>query len=432
MLLFKHFNWPVDLMHISEQTLNQLRENDPDLISLDFSDIYGPGLDEDDIIHLFEALEHNTILKTLSLAGNGLSEETLHALARNTSLISLDLTCCELGDEGLEIILQNQNLRTLILQENGIEENGLRALARNTTLTSLNLEFNQLGNVGARIIAQNTTLESLDLTNNNIENIGAEALTRNNTLKTLILKCNNIDIMGVHALARNKTLTYLDLSCNDFSDSGVTAFVNNTTLRTLIIEWDDAKGPLSNESAITLAKNKTLTTLSLAGQSIGNDGAEALALNTSLTKLNLSYNFIGPAGTSIFARNSTLTSLNLTLNRGSIELVYPWFLENYRLHVLELDISPAQRTQLAEHLTENRRRSRRNEVNALTNAAIILLSIHNLNSDMVRLVMAYLPLGNTVGERILMHTNVVPLIFFSPPAKSNGVRDEQATSAPTL
>ena len=67
-------------------------------------------------------------------------------------------------------------------------------------------------------------------------------------------------------------------------------------------------------TAAALATLNNLTSLNLAGNSIGHEGAAALATLSNLTSLNLRHNSIGDEGAAALATLSNLTSLNLEYN----------------------------------------------------------------------------------------------------------------------
>ena len=92
----------------------------------------------------------------------GGSVAVAQALARNTTLTTLDLGYNRLGEDGGNAVAH--------------------ALERNTTLTNLNLEDNDLGDVFAMAVARalekNTTLTALNLSRNSVGEHGGIAVAR--------------------------------------------------------------------------------------------------------------------------------------------------------------------------------------------------------------------------------------------------------------
>ncbi|MBU6141079.1 MAG: hypothetical protein KGP29_05970, partial [Proteobacteria bacterium] len=244
-----------------EETLKKIRDNDPDLISLD---LCWEQITDAEAQALAGALRDNTTLTSLVLGGSDdITDEGARALAgalqTNTTLKSLDLSGNRITDEGAQALaFQLQN---------------------NKTLTSLNLNFNRITVAGAEALADalqtNTTLTSLHLNVNQVTDTGVQALTRalqtNTTLTSLHLSNNQIRFAGARALAgalrNNRTLTSLDLYGNQITDAGAQAIAD------------------------ALRNNRTLTSLDLYGNQIADAGAQALAGalrdNTTLTSLNL-------------------------------------------------------------------------------------------------------------------------------------------------
>ncbi|KAI8604942.1 hypothetical protein EDD21DRAFT_411569 [Dissophora ornata] len=114
----------------------------------------------------------------------------VNSLKTNTTLTTLNLGDCSIGNEG-----------TLALSE---------ALNTNTTLTTLDLGYNLIGNEGALALSEalktNTALTTLNLRDNSIGNEGALALSE--------------------ALKTNTTLTSLNLQYNSFGNEGARALTN--------------------------------------------------------------------------------------------------------------------------------------------------------------------------------------------------------------
>jgi hypothetical protein len=97
-------------------------------------------------------------------------------LAKNTSLISLDLASNNIGDEGAQALAANTSITSLDLAANGIGDAGAQALAANTRITALNLQNNNIGDAGAQALAANTRITKLDLANCRIGPAGRAAL----------------------------------------------------------------------------------------------------------------------------------------------------------------------------------------------------------------------------------------------------------------
>eukprot|EP00911_Craspedida_sp_UC1_P002815 UC1_evm1s2060 len=193
-------------------------------------------------------LAKNKSLVTLDLSYTDLDEEAAKHLSSgllvNSSLRTLRLRGCKIGDGGnlsLAGALQvNTTLENLDVGETDAAIGSLIAyctvLHQNTTLRSLNLDrpVQRFDAGGAAVhiceaLANNDSLEELSVARHGIDDAGCVAicsgLERNTALKALHLNANGITRDGAVALARmcaiNSTLRTLNLSRNRLEDEGV-------------------------------------------------------------------------------------------------------------------------------------------------------------------------------------------------------------------
>ena len=90
------------------------------------------------------------------------------------------------------------------------------------------------------------------------------------------------------------------------------------TLTSLQLEFNS----IGNVGAVALAKNSTITSLTLGGNhQMGDTGTVALAKNSTLTSLHLYDNQINDTGAAAFKRNSTLIYLKLDIKSIGRELM---------------------------------------------------------------------------------------------------------------
>jgi len=186
------------------------------------------------------------------------------------------------------------------------------ALAVNSSVTSMDLSCDSLGfctDGVAEMLKGNTTLTELDLMENQINAEGAEkigqALMVNTTLVLLYLGCNAIDDDGVAKISEgmkvNHSVTNLDLGRNCFGDGG------------------------ADRVSEALKVNKSLAIMGLDGNRIGSKGmekvCEALMVNTTLTKLFLAENRMSviPKIGEVLKTNSTLKFLNMDAMEFGVE-----------------------------------------------------------------------------------------------------------------
>ncbi|KAF9565977.1 hypothetical protein EC968_003976 [Mortierella alpina] len=141
----------------------------------------------------------------------------------------------------------------------------------------------------------------------------------------------SIDAKRVMALAEvlktNRTLTALSLRGNSIGDDEGQALAEALKINSTLTTLDLTGNSIGENGAQALSKalkiNATLTTLNLGANSIGDNGVEALSealkTNTTLTTLDLGDNSIGDNGAQTLAEtlktNKTLTTLNLLGNQ---------------------------------------------------------------------------------------------------------------------
>lgn len=203
-------------------------------------------------------------------------------------------------------------LTSLKLRNTHLDLNGAAAIAEalttNHTLVMLDLSNNEFGDDDASIAIANVlefnkTLAKLNLANNDIYDEGAvaiaTALSKNKTLTSLNLSgCELIDedaVVIAKALSVNTSLMKFNLGRNEFSDEGIIAIIlvlaSNHSLRKLNLEGCE----LSDEGAVTFAKmltvNTTLIKFCITGVKLSLAGlitiAKAMEDNVTLMELNL-------------------------------------------------------------------------------------------------------------------------------------------------
>ena len=145
-------------------------------------------------LQLAQALSLNTRITTLDLQYNFIKDDVVIALVGINSLIDLNLGSNLIGDTSAIQLAKMHNLKKLNLSNessfkyntkmaNHIGNAGAIALAKNKTLIDLDLRFNQVGNEGAIELAKNKILKKLQLHGNELIEIeGILALATNITL----------------------------------------------------------------------------------------------------------------------------------------------------------------------------------------------------------------------------------------------------------
>ncbi len=293
-----------------------------------------------------EHLAGSQSIKTLRLCCCGVTDPGILALAKNNQLTSLDVSGNYLGNEALKELAASPSLSELDVscnrphtparQQQKEYEGELTAYAlaegmmvRATPLASLKADGNWFNDHAAQwLSAPPAGTVSISLKNNLIGADGAKHLSTNDTFKAIDLTQNKIGDKGVKALAGSKSLTTLAVRNCLVKDAGVEALARNHTLKSLDLGnlvtetgneaeqagYDKTANEITAAGAKALAKNRSLTSLSVQGNLCGDDAVIALAKNRTLTSLNVAFTSMTPAAVPELARNPVLTSLSVRWN----------------------------------------------------------------------------------------------------------------------
>jgi Ran GTPase-activating protein (RanGAP) involved in mRNA processing and transport len=333
---------------------------------------------------VMQELGRNTTVTNLVIRYSVLSRENVQQLKsmlrRTTALESLDLTSSALGSAGLAeiipVLYRNISIKALDLTNNGLDDiesaNALRELIRrNKTITSLCIARNAFGRnaAAARSIADgvrsNTTLQQLDLSLCRLDDQGTSFLAsalvaRNASILALNLNNNEITSAGVRALVEHsivvmKTLTKLSLWGNTIRSEGATILA-------------DALGSNAMPS---------LKRLDLGFCGIGNDGfvalVSALEQNTSLQTLKLLGNDFDERGYMALAESlpniKGLQQINFTSCTHILSTILPLLLEGFRKNTSLVEVSIGRDVVPGNFLQEMKFLGQRNRFTPLLKAS---------------------------------------------------------------
>uniref|UniRef100_A0A7S2WBZ6 Uncharacterized protein n=1 Tax=Mucochytrium quahogii TaxID=96639 RepID=A0A7S2WBZ6_9STRA len=307
--------------------LNALEKN----TSIEMLDLAGNYINSESATVLGNVLQTNSQLKSLYLADNYLHAPGGVALGQglqvNQGLVYLDLCGNGIRDEGCIAICsalkQNVSLQKLVLFDNCITSVGGQAIAEmlgeNKHLKQLSLAFNGLGHESTtrlfESLERNVSLEFLDLSNVYLDDaLGfdrwVQPLASNTTLETLLL-CgsqlgfNFVSCIFGQALRQNTQLQNLDISGNAFSSESIECMFENMKLDLSVKEIHlRQQGMLLHDIQaicnVVCMDTCVLEVLDIAGNNISEQGAvafgEALKTNKHLRNLDLSNNPIKTQG----------------------------------------------------------------------------------------------------------------------------------------
>ena len=155
-----------------------------------------------------------------------------------SNVLSLDLSCNKIGDEGAASLAALTQLRSLSLKYNDISSTGAARLATLANLQSLDLQSNYIGDDGIKSLSSLTRLTSLNIWGNSVSAKGAEYLASFGDLANLVLSYNKIEDAGATCLAGLINLTSLELIDNGIGNEGVSKLAALAKLAVLRLSYN--------------------------------------------------------------------------------------------------------------------------------------------------------------------------------------------------
>lgn len=239
----------------------------------------------------------DTTLTHLNLRNTGLTDKELKKLCHairtsgNTTLVSLDISCNLITDQGLAALSDLSSLNSLNGSSNHFGIPGIVHLCKNTGIKHLSLRQNNLDHAAATLLAQQPQYEEIDLGSNQIQDNGAVLFATHPNLRALDISANRITDVGMTAFGPNSKLTHLIMRFNQITDTGVDQCLSiNTVLRYL----DLGNNALVNPTSI--GQQSSLNYLNLYANHIDDNGAATIARNARLRVVLLNANEIGDTG----------------------------------------------------------------------------------------------------------------------------------------
>ena len=262
-----------------------------------------------------------------------IGDKAAKAFALNKTLQYLDVSCNDIGTDGVIELAGNNTLKSLnihsnhmislsavialainktlrYLSVNNISPEGVEMLAATRTLEYLNVNSNSINRQVLVTLAANESIKSLDVSDCKIDDDGVSILARNQTFKELIIACNNMGPKGAKSLAENSIIKNLDISWNKIGDNGMVPLAASATLDTLCADMTG----LGIASLNALRVNRSIKGLSIASNDIDDVGAEIISGNQVIEKLIIHDNKITNTGAEYLAGNKIFRDLDVGAN----------------------------------------------------------------------------------------------------------------------
>jgi len=318
---------------------------------------------------IFQALSNHPTLTHLKLNGNNnVAKHLSELLSHNTALTRLNLSGCDVGDEGLPdlsaALQRNSSLKSLNLSANNIaiEKSGARMLneiLKLNRLTKINLKGNHFHHFDTKSIKilseglqQNNSLTVLNLANNWIESVGYQWLSvglgGHPALTSLDLSGSSIAHSAKwleELLAHNHVIKELKLNYAEVTEEVCRVLgLHFNQLQKVTLEQNELTEKGAHWLAQALNKtNSQLRELHLMRNSIGSSGCRAICTslqsNVTLQLLDLRFNQIGAdASTQVrdmLRVNKGLRSLSLSSNELNIRVIMEALADNSVLRELD-------------------------------------------------------------------------------------------------
>ena len=289
-------------------------------------DISHNDIGDNGITHIAAALQKNT-MKIFIFVSCGISDVGAESLAKflsiTTSLRKLDISHNDIGDNGITHIaaaLQKNTMKTFTLVSCGISEFGAESLAKflsiNTSLRKLDISCNNIGDNGISYIAaalqSNTTVEELPAVSCGISAVGAALLAR--------------------SLSTNTSLRKLDISHNNIGDNGISHIAAALQSITTVEEFHVVSCGISDVGAECIAQMlatcSSLKVLATCDNVIGNNGiayiATAFQTCKTLQLLDIGGQTVTesaiPSIANLLARGKSLNCISLTCSLSHPEI----------------------------------------------------------------------------------------------------------------
>ncbi|XP_058900583.1 NACHT, LRR and PYD domains-containing protein 5 [Kogia breviceps] len=294
--------------------------------NIKYLDLESTHLKDRDVMMACEAVKHpNCLLESLRL-----------------DHCELTHTCCQVISQ---MLVTSIRLKSLSLTGNRVTEQSIKSLCDALKVTQCTLKKLILGNCGltatdcqdlASALTKNQSLTHLYLSGNSLGSEGMNLLCRavklpNCGLQRLILNACNLDVAGcgflAFALMGNRHLTHLSLSMNPLEDGGMNLLCEvmmepSCPLQDLELVKCHLTAACCKNLSYVITRSQHLKSLDLAANALGDHGitalCEGLKQKNSLRRLGLETCGLTSNGcealSSALSCNQHLTSLNLMQN----------------------------------------------------------------------------------------------------------------------
>lgn len=315
------------------------------------------------------ALAQAKTIEELTLENTQIDDEGLQSLAALPRLWSLNLRrSVKLSDRAIATLASFPRLTHLYLLENQFSAEGLAQLVHLKQLRLLDLR--NCGAVNAELCQQLAGLENLvalRLRGYNIDDRCLEAVAQFAHLSDFSLEESPATNAGLQALGKLPLVSVTLFRCNAINDDGLRVVKSWPRLRALNLRDMPVRGTffdllpqlkelrtlvavqcmVDDQSVKHLAACRQLEDLALGQTLLTDQGLASLAQLTSLRRLDLSQTQVTDQGLTSLVAMQQLQSLDLRGNLGITDAAVDWLLKLPQLEEVFLDGTSVSREALA-------------------------------------------------------------------------------------
>ncbi len=293
----------ITFSEVSVDELNALAKN-TSIETLDISNVWAQNIDD------LAVLGKNVTLKHLILLSRSMTDKVLQAVSNIPSLEELDVgdqyLHTQFKEETLLKVANNQHLKALILIYQHVTLPVMQALALNPNLNYLILVGDHINDDGAVYFKNMPKLTRLVVNENEIGDAGLVAIGHNAGLEVLSAESNRFSEAGLMDFAKNSQVSQVNFSDNQgLTYQSLQALLNMPRLKTI----DLVATGLTDDESILIAHQRNLACINLNYNHIGHNGASAFALYGKTDVLSMLGNEFSLADSNAIAQNPAIKHL---------------------------------------------------------------------------------------------------------------------------
>ncbi|REK23912.1 MAG: hypothetical protein DWQ42_14165 [Planctomycetota bacterium] len=208
-------------------------------------------------------------LRSVSLAGDGLTLQSVRSIAKIDGVTALGLSLESLDSSWLEAVSDCHQLTSIGISsrsENSFDDMGLAQLSKLRKLVRLSLLGRGISVAAMEQIGELKSLENLELIVGNVPDASLRPIGNLPRLESLLVSSTQLTGAGLRNLETATQLRDLTIWFADIDTAGAQSLANMPALRTLVL----VEANVSDEDVELIVENEFLELLSLSGHRLTN------------------------------------------------------------------------------------------------------------------------------------------------------------------